>query len=458
VTTNIWPVDDLIAALASPAGPAPRGIIRMSGPEVRSVVGRLFRPDDLTQWAQVRRPWRHPGTLAVPGVRSPLTVDVLLWPTRRSYTGQPLAELHLLGSPPLLEAVLQALYAEGVRPAERGEFTLRAFLAGRIDLMQAEAVLGVIDATDQHELRVALEQMGGGLSRQILEVHEDLLLVLADLEAGLDFVDEDLEFVTRAALLDRIDRALTFLDELSDQSLVRLQSTGRRRVVLAGLPNAGKSTLFNVFAGHAAALVSAAAGTTRDYLCVPFDLDGMSIELIDTAGWDPDAAGIGHSADARRDEQWQRADLIVWCTACDLDERGAARDRQVRDAASKASHHLLHIATRADLARGPVPDAACVVSALTAVGLESLGRAIVDRLAASAPRGVLGSTAARCRDSLRGAREALWRARQGAEQGLGDELLAIELRESLEHLGQVAGRVYTEDLLDRIFSRFCIGK
>ena len=177
-------MDDTIAALASAPGPAVRGIVRVSGPSVKGVVSSVFTPDDFPRWKAARLPWRHPGTIDLPNVHLPLPVDVLLWPTGRSYTGQPTAELHSIGSPPLLEAVLQNLFAHGARPAQRGEFTLRAFLAGRIDLVQAEAVLGVIDATDQQQLRLALDQLGGGLSHRVAALHEELLLHLADLGCG----------------------------------------------------------------------------------------------------------------------------------------------------------------------------------------------------------------------------------------------------------------------------------
>ena len=203
--------DDTIAALASAPGPASRGIVRVSGPLVRTTLTSLFSPDDPGRWSSVRRAERFAGTIALPGVHIPLAVDVLLWPMSLSYTGQPLAEIHTLGSPPLMEAILSRLFEHGVRPAQRGEFTLRAFLAGRVDLMQAEAVLGVIDATDQQQLLVALGQLGGGLSGQIALLHQELLLHLADLEAGLDFVEEDIEFVSREELIHRLESGIALL-------------------------------------------------------------------------------------------------------------------------------------------------------------------------------------------------------------------------------------------------------
>src|SRR6516162_818848 len=174
---------DTIAALASPPGHAVRGIVRVSGPETQRVLEPLFTAHDDSpgEFAHAVA-WCYPGKLKVGGLALPLPVDLYLWPTRRSYTGQPLAELHVISSPPLLEAVLAELYARGVRPAQPGEFTLRAFLAGRIDLPQAEAVLGVIDAADDRELQTALDQLAGGLSSQLMHLRGDLMDLSADLE------------------------------------------------------------------------------------------------------------------------------------------------------------------------------------------------------------------------------------------------------------------------------------
>ncbi|MCA9067602.1 MAG: hypothetical protein KDA84_01680, partial [Planctomycetaceae bacterium] len=186
-------LDDTIAALASAPGAAARGILRISGPEVRSVLARVINPVLAENGS--RLPKRFAGEMRLGGDGSALPVHVMFWPTNRSYTGQPLGEIHTIGSPPLLEQALSVLFQTGVRPARPGEFTLRAFLAGRLDLMQAEAVLGVIDAHDHQELETALQQLGGGISGRIAEVRSDLLDLLSDLEAGLDFVEEDIEFV-----------------------------------------------------------------------------------------------------------------------------------------------------------------------------------------------------------------------------------------------------------------------
>jgi tRNA modification GTPase len=267
--------DDTIAALASAAGPAGEAIVRISGPAVRSTLLNAFVPNDETAFRSAKTAACHAGHIRIAALKSLLPARLYFWPSGRSYTGEPMAEIHTLGSPPLVEATLAELHRHGARPARPGEFTLRAFLAGRIDLTQAEAVLGVVDAHDHAELASALDQLAGGLSGPIGRIREDLLLLLADLEAELDFVDEDIEFVPRDQVLARLERAHDYLASLQSQSLERMRSTGRPRVVLAGLPNAGKSTLFNALVGRDAALVSAVQGTTRDYLSAELDWHGL---------------------------------------------------------------------------------------------------------------------------------------------------------------------------------------
>lgn len=473
-------LDDTIAAPASPPGPAARGVIRISGERTVDVLRSCFRADDQAAWDRARLPRRHSGRFGIEAIRSPLPVTVHLWPTQRSYTGQPLAEVHAVGASPLLEAMLAELYRHGARPARPGEFTLRAFLAGRMDLMQAEAVLGVIDACEQEQLQRALQQLAGGISGLIAEVHSNLLDLLADLEAGLDFVDEDIEFVSAEEVARRLTAARSTVEQLRRQATDRMTSHGAVRIVIAGLPNAGKSTLFNALAGEEAALVSEQVGTTRDYLRAELEWDGLSVELIDTAGREQRGDVPTSSADSRlaalsqqlREDQIQRADLVVWCTPADLDPGSIPLDARLCAELPSTRRPVLPLVTKCDL--GPAdarigtsgfgpssPTAqALPVSAATGEGLDALRAQIADALSArdAGAGGLLGTTAARCRNSLDAAAAALDRAFEAQETGAGDDLLAAEVRDALHHLGEIAGAVYTEDLLERIFSRFCIGK
>ena len=460
-------LEEPIAALASPPGSAARGILRLSGGNVREVLAGWFEPQDGDAWQHARVAAVHAGVLKLPHARTPIPVEAHLWPNHRSYTGQPTVELHLPGSPPLLEAVLAELHRRGARPARPGEFTLRAFLAGRLDLLQAEAVLGVIDAHDHVELQAALSQLAGGLSGRLADLRHDLLELLADLEAGLDFIEEDIEFVGRSELIDRIAQARRFVDDLLQQSADRMQSRTRTTVVLAGLPNAGKSTLFNRLVGSAAALVSPHEGTTRDFLSAAVDWRGLTFDLIDTAGWELAATGIAHAAQEQRSGQLDTADLLMWCSSITLDEEQQQHlDQQLFEVAAAQSRSSIRVLTQLD-SDAPArtsksrlqSDAA--ISAVTGEGLDALADLLRSRL--SSPRGSarqwLGMTAARCRESLAAVAASLARAEATAQSSVaGDELLAIDLREGLDHLGRILGTVYTDDILDRIFSKFCIGK
>lgn len=451
---------DTIAAIASAPGPGARGIIRISGPRTMEVLHLVLKDAD-DSWNR-RQARRYDVVLPIDDGRLGLPGRLCLWPTHRSFTGEPLAELHLIGSPPLLNEVLEFVLMSGARPAQPGEFTLRAFLSGRIDLVQAEAVLAVIDAANDKELETALTQLAGGISQRIAALREQLLLHLADLEAGLDFVEEDIDFVNRSELTSRLDDLGEFVRELVVSAETRMHSAGRYRVVLAGLPNTGKSTLFNRLAGGEHALVSSIPGTTRDYLTAVITVGGLTFDLVDTAGWENPRDGIELAASVLRQEQSQRAHLVVWCTSADLTPDMSSLDRKLLAALRQEQGNILETLTKCDDPQTPYlpeSDAALLVSARTGRGLDQLLERIVAALATGTDRSeIIGSTAARCLESLRHAQGALSRGRELVTIGAGDELIAMELRDVLNQLGRIAGQVDTDDILDRIFSRFCIGK
>ncbi len=465
-------VDQPIAALASPPGGTARGIVRISGNHIRNVLADWFEPQNLDIWNSATSASSHSGTIRLMGDTRPMTipVQVLLWPNRRSYTGQPLIELHLPGSPCLLEAVLNEVYRHGARPARPGEFTLRAFLAGKLDLLQAEAVLGVIDANDPAELQTALAQLAGGISVKLSTLRRDLLELLADLEAGLDFIEEDIEFVSRYDVVDRLRQSRQFVDGLVRQSVERMQSRVRPQVVLAGLPNAGKSTLFNKLAGTNSALVSPERGTTRDFLTRAVDWNGLAFDLIDTAGWEDDARGIAADAQQQRLIQMTRADLVIWCTSVTLNETERAFDDELLTRQKDKSSSIFRLLTKTDLVTLPAnetietsiePVDTVRISAISKAGLLDFENALRRHFSKSHGRSSqwLGMTSARCRETLYSLSNALERSEQAARvPTVGDELIAVDLREALDHLGVILGVIYTDDILDRVFSKFCIGK
>jgi tRNA modification GTPase len=437
---------DVIAALSSAPGPGGRAVVRLSGPGAAAVVAPLFDPPPPAAVPERRL---LEGRLRLPGVHSPLPADLYLWPGPRSYTGQDIVEIHTLSSPPLIELLVAELLRRGARAARPGEFTMRAFLAGKLDLTRAEAVQGVVEADDPDELRQALAQLAGGAVRPLEGLREDLLNLLADVEAGLDFADEGVQFVGREPMLLRLGKALAQVT-LAGKELDRRSTADRPfRAVLAGRPNAGKSSLFNALAG-AAALVSPQPGTTRDYLVQRLDLGGVTADLVDTPGWQAGGDAITTEAQALGREQAARADLVVLCLPVNepLSPDEETLLRQERPP-------VLGVATKCDLFAGP--PGLLAVSAITGEGLDELREALTERVR-SRRRPALAPSLSRCRGHIDGCLGCLRRAHAVVLFEEPAELLALELRGALEQLGEMVGAVYTDDLLDRIFSRFCIGK
>ena len=451
-------LDDTIAAIATANRPAQRGIIRVSGPKLIDAIHGVAGLDR-EALVSVRQPTAMPCEFLLDEHRRTVNGSLYFWPGNRSYTRQPMAELHLVGCPPLLELLLDALCQCGARLARPGEFTLRAFLGGRLDLTEAEAVLGAIDAGNEREFKSALSQMAGGLSGRVNRLREALLELCADLEAGLDFVDEDIEFVSNDQLQSRLGQVHGDVQQLLSQLSNRQLQNDLPRVLICGAPNAGKSTLFNALLGEQKALTSQVAGTTRDFLSGVLYFHDIAAELVDTAGIDVTAVSpIDAIAQQRTQELVESADLIVGCL--DLTHPRSAGDQKLASQAAAQSH--LVVATKADRDPAGTHSASgepmIKVSAITGQGIGELRAAIAKQLAKWAPTDVVSSTAARSRESLRLTLESLGRAVQLAGVGEHDELIAAELRNALDSLGMIVGAIYTDDLLDKVFSRFCIGK
>ena len=439
--TKLPDLDDTIVALSSAAGPAVRAIVRLSGRRASAIVRAVCPAFDTLAAGRFLQ-----GALRLPSFHAPIPADVYHFVAPRTYTGQDVVEIHTISCQPIVDELIAVCLDAGARAAQPGEFTMRAFLAGKLDLTRAEAVLGVIEATDRHELKQALTQLAGGMAQPMRELREDLLNLLADVEAGLDFTEENIHFVSADDLLLRLGKGLAYLTLMRRQIEQRALSQRPFRVVLAGQPNAGKSSLFNALVGTDVALVSTEPGTTRDYLQKILDLDGVTLELVDTAGLRETAQPIEASAQALSQQQARAADLVLWCVASD--ELPSA----LFDVAGTTPWT---IATKADLA--PAPAGMLATSVTNGVGLPELR----GRLAAAVRRAghaALAPSLSRCRHHIEACLQNLRNAHAIVIHEELPELLALELRLALEELGAMAGAVYTDDLLDRIFSRFCIGK
>jgi tRNA modification GTPase len=439
---------DTIVALASAPGPGGRAVVRLSGPAALAVALRVFHSSGAVA-AHERR--LHTGEVRLPGVAAALPADLYAWPAPRTYTGQPLAELHTVSCPPLLDLLVAECLNAGARAAQPGEFTMRAFLAGKLDLTRAEAVLGVIEANDRDELKRALAQLAGGVTRPLQELRDDLLNLLADVEAALDFSDEDIHFVNQDELLLRLGKGLALVTLLGKQLQQRAVSERPFRVVLAGRPNVGKSSLFNALAGSAAALVSPQPGTTRDYLQRRLDLDGVAVDVLDTAGWRAAGDAIEARAQTLGRAEAENADLLLLCVEAAAPEP----DDEQRRLVQTGRPPVVVVATKSDLAAAP--PGVLATSAHSGAGLAELRRLLAGR-ARARRQSALAPSLSRCRHHVEACLKHLRLAHALALHEDPPELLALELRGALDQLGEMVGAVYTDDLLDRIFSRFCIGK
>jgi tRNA modification GTPase len=389
------------------------------------------------------------GQVALPGVPTPLPAHLYFWHAPHSYTGQDMAELHTVSSPPLVDLLVAQLLHAGCRAAQPGEFTLRAFLSGKLDLTRAEAVHAIIEAGSRGELHHALGQLAGGMARPLQELRDDLLNLLADVEAGLDFADEDIRFVDQTELLLRLGKALAQVTLVGKQLDSRALAGQAFRVVLAGRPNAGKSSLFNAMT-RASALVSAIPGTTRDYLVRALEVDGTTVELVDTPGWQASLDVIDARAQTLGRQQQQAADLVLLCV-----EASEAPTDEERTLLARAEPPVLGVATKCDLAEAA--EGWLATSAIKGSGLSELRR-LLGRRAKERAHPALAPSISRCKHHVTACLEHLRRAHAVVLEEDPPEILALELRETLEQLGEMVGAVYTDDLLDRIFSRFCIGK
>lgn len=464
-------LDDTIVAVSSATGYGPVGIVRFSGPAAIRIADRMA----VTDTAEPLR--ERPGSTRTPGqvlVDADTALPAILYVFRapHSYTRQDLVEIHTVGSPPALALVRRRAVQLGAVLAEPGEFTARAFLSGAMDLSSAEAVAGLIRAQTDTQLRASRRMMDGTLAKRIKAVRDGLAELVALVEADIDFVEEPVEFITPPELRDRLERLREDLGRLVDRATVVERFDVLPHILLFGSPNVGKSSLMNRLSGTDRAICAAAAGTTRDVLSAPMPLRRGEVILLDAAGVDRSEDEILAAARAMALSTAERVDLV--CVVVDLsrpgDEHVFERVRlldvgAVVVAANKSDlvsgeHTQTRLRQLCARKIGPVRP----VSALTGEGIEELRDALAGALGSAATT-TLGESlliSERQRGAIREAHDSLERAAGLSETARETidcaDVLAFELREALDALGTVTGEVATEDLLTRVFAKFCIGK
>ena len=340
---------------------------------------------------------------------------------------------------------------------------MRAFLAGRLDLTQAEAVLGVIEAEGRGSLDQALQQLAGNLSRPLEQLRSTLLDLLADVEAGLDFVDEDIEFIEDEDLIERLRAINAQIDTTAQRMQSRSGGADRITIAVRGEPNAGKSCLINRLAGREVAIVSDVAGTTRDSVTTRAEIDGTEVTLVDTAGIEDVATEVSRQSQEQARRALKQARIRLWCVDGTRADFADAMSRAQQDAKLNASSSVtdLFVVTKADLPLQAIVDPKWIdVSAATGEGIDELIRHVSDDLKQRdlQETGSVIGTAARCRASIHAAHQSIATAIELTLCQQGHEFVASELRSAVQHLGEVTGAIYTDDILDRVFGRFCIGK
>ena len=462
---------DTIAAISTPSGPGAIGILRLSGPRAVRIAQACFKPLGRKALADYPVRFLVYGDLLDSGGQP---IDRCLCTYSRgpaSYTGEDTAEFQCHGSPMVLSLGLQALFAQGARQAGPGEFTRRAFLNGRLDLTQAEAVGDLLEANSREGARHAAGRLAGALSQRIGEIYSALVDVMAHFHAVLDYPDEDIDPFTREELARALDA--------QEGALRKLVASGARGFRLAqglacpilGRPNAGKSSLLNALAGYDRAIVTDIPGTTRDTVEVQIQVDGLPVRLIDTAGSREGGDPVEQLGVERSWATLASANLIllVWDSSTPF----TREDRRLLLECLSGADTIL-VENKCDLSAQPLPDLELPeelaehlhrvpISARTGAGLDQL-EAVMARLARDffpqAQGDAYGQLLTNERQTQAASRalQAVQRAQEALEAGVTPDALLTDVEEALEALGELTGQSVREDVTDRIFSRFCVGK
>ncbi len=455
-------MSDTIAAIATPAQPGAIGILRLSGAGTCAALDAVFRAKNGKNAGAQRSRTMVLGELLDETGQVIDNVLCVVFPAPHSYTGEDCAELHCHGSPIVLDAGLRALFAAGCRQATGGEFTKRAFLNGQLDLIQAESVVDLIDAETAQQAHNAVCQLDGALSRTVGRIYDELMDMAARFYAVVDYPDEDIEDLQRQEMLDTLRRAQGELESLvAGFSRGRLMKLGVPTVLL-GKPNAGKSSLLNALLGYDRAIVTDVAGTTRDTVEEKAEVGGVLLRLIDTAGIRQGGDAVEALGVERSRAAAKNASLAVLV----LDgSRPLTQEDEDAIALAQTVPHLIVAVNKSDLPRavdiGGLADRfdnVASVSAATGEGLDVLTDAIAAQFPAGSTAGGALLTNARQADAANRALSAVAEARSALRIGMTADVVLTDCESALAALGELNGKQVRDDLIDTIFSRFCVGK
>lgn len=447
-----------IAAIATAAQPAAIGILRLSGDTAIETAQAVFTPQFGPALGQQPSRRLVLGTLRDRQGRVIDQAMVVVCRAPNSYTGEDTAELHCHGAPAVLAAGLEALYAAGAQPAQPGEFTRRAFLNGRMDLTQAEAVADLLEAETAEQAANAAGQLSGAIRARIDPIYDTLTDILAHFHAALDYPDEDIDPFSLEQYARTLERAWEDLTAL-------LHTYGRGQVlrrgvaaVLLGRPNAGKSSLLNALAGFDRVIVSDIPGTTRDTVEERVKLGPVLLRLIDTAGIRPGGDRLEQLGIDRAHEAAMQADLALF--VCDGSQPLTGEDEAAISAAQRA-RQVIAIRNKADLPQVPFSlpfDTVLSLSAKTGQGLEQLQAEVVRRFGSDTPCDGSILTSARQQAAIDQAAASIAHAQAAMEQAMTPDAVLVDVEQALQALAELTGRTMREDLINRIFARFCVGK
>ncbi|MFA5338583.1 MAG: tRNA uridine-5-carboxymethylaminomethyl(34) synthesis GTPase MnmE [Candidatus Omnitrophota bacterium] len=452
--------EDTIAAISTSLGECAIGIVRLSGKDAAEIADRIFRSKKGKLPSSFRSFTSHFGHVHDKGV----VVDEALLTVMRapkSYTKEEVVEISCHGGVIPLKKALGLVLENGARLAEPGEFTKRAFINGRLDLTQAEAVLDIIRAKTDASLRAALGQLDGRLSSSLNKIRDELISISAEVEASIDFPDEDMEILSGAKTSERLGSVkleISRLLETADRGIILREGIS---CVICGKPNVGKSSLLNALIGRERAIVTHIPGTTRDTIEEFVNILGIPFKLTDTAGITPTEDIVEREGVLRSREHIEAADLVL--LLLDASSRLTDEDRVLLE--DTKGRQRIVVLNKIDLARKLTfavakGETVAEVSAKSGEGIGGLKEKMAEKVFGGGVRAAEGAviTNARQKDALRRSYESLTEAIKAVDGKLSPELIAIELRESLDCIGEMVGETVTDDILDKVFSQFCIGK